>query len=121
MLAQSFSWRRSYLSLLVATVIVVATADFFFYGHAIGWTAAAFTAVMLILLSARDNRFIETVGGRVCALAAVGLIAALIEQPTQLNVTYAFICLGALALINTGGWVADFPAWVLRLGRWLAT
>src|SRR2546423_1149873 len=116
----SSSWRRSYSFILLATAIIVAAADFLFYDHAIGWTAAALVAVMFLLLATRDNHFIEAVGGRVLTLALVGLLFALVEQPTWLNVTYAIVCLSGLALINTNGWENDFTRWLGRWAAWVA-
>src|SRR2546428_354041 len=114
------SWRRSYAFVLIATVLIVAAADFFLYGHALGWTAAAVAAVMLAAIALRNTAFLRTTGGRVFALAAVGLLFALVEEPTWLNITYAVLCLGALAIINSMGWEPNFWPWVRRIGTWLA-
>jgi hypothetical protein len=113
--------RRSYGVLLTATLLTVAAADFFFYGHMIGWTTAAFAMNLLIFLALRDSRFLKPAGGKIILLAAVGLLLALIEQPTWLNITYIILCLGALGIINTFGWQRDFPDWAKRWGRLLAT
>src|SRR5437763_9027430 len=121
MLSASLSWRRSYAFVVVATLIVVAAADFFLYGHTLGWTAAIVAAALLAAVAARNTTFLRTTGGRVFAVAAVGLLFALVEQPTWLNVTYALLCLGALAVINAMGWEPDFWPWVQRLGKWAAT
>src|SRR4051794_40840707 len=91
--ASSASWRKSYTFVLIATACIVAAADVFFWHSAIGWTAAAITAAMFALVAARDTRFLGTVGGRVFTIALVGLLFALVEQPTWLNVTYALVCL----------------------------
>lgn len=48
------SWRQSYTFLVIATIIVVATADFFLYGHRLGWTAAIVAAAMLLVMATRD-------------------------------------------------------------------
>ena len=114
-------WRRSYVVLLAATLVIVAAADFFFYGHTIGWTAAAFAAVLLAVLAFRDARFMGTVGGRVVLLASIGLLYALVEQPTWLNVTYTILCIAALAIVNTSGWQPGFPEWVKRWSALLLT
>jgi len=116
-----FTLRRSYAFLLLATVTSVALADFFFYDHRIGWTVAAFTAIFLALFAFRDARFLRTLTGKIIALATIGLLLALIEQPTWLNVPYTILCLGALAIVNTFGPPRDVPQWVKRLTRLLAT
>jgi hypothetical protein len=121
MILMSGSWRRSYSFVLTATLLVVAGADYLIYGHALGWTAAMVGAALLVLLSMRDFGFASTVGGKVIALAAIGLLLALVEQPTWLNVTYALLCLAGITLINHFGWQPEFWPWVRRLTRWLCT
>jgi hypothetical protein len=115
------SWRQSYAFVFLGTLGIVAAADFFMYGHRLGWTIAAVAAAMLAVLCIRDSRFLQTTGGKLAAAAMVGLLVALIEQPTWLNVTYALICLSVLALINSGGWTSDFTRWLQRWFRWLGT
>ncbi|MEO6434908.1 MAG: hypothetical protein ABIP55_03990, partial [Tepidisphaeraceae bacterium] len=115
------SWRQSYPFLVIATIVVVATGDFFVYGHRLGWTAAIVAAAMLLALATRDTRFLGTFGGRVVWLATIGLFAAMVEQPTLLNLAYLFICLSALALTNSQGWEADFTRWAGRWMRWAVT
>jgi hypothetical protein len=115
------SWRRSYAVLAIGTLVSVATADFLFYGHRIGWTAAVFTLVLLVLIAFRNSRFTRTVGGKIVAAAAVGLLLALVEQPTWLNVPYTILCLGGLAIVNAFGLPRSFPEWMKRWGRLLAT
>jgi len=118
----SGSWRRSYSYVLAATVGVVAAADYLIYdGRALGWTAAIVVGVLLAVLAVRDWSFLRTTGGKVFAVAAIGLLLALVEQPTWLNVLYALVCLAAIALINHFGWQADFWPWVRRLGGWITT
>ncbi|MEA2710911.1 MAG: hypothetical protein QOF78_3512 [Phycisphaerales bacterium] len=115
------SWRQSYTFLVLATLAVVAAADFFLYNHRIGWTAALVAAAMLMVLAIRDTTFLGISGGRIAWLATIGLLFALVEQPTWLNILYIFVCLGVLALINTKGWDNDFVRWLRRFARWLAT
>lgn len=112
------SWRRSYTFILCSTIAVVALADYFFYDHPVGWPAAILAGAMLALLATRSMRFLATTGGRVVALAAIGLLVALIEQPTLLNVCYVLVCLSALALTNSLGWDNDFTRWLGRFARW---
>jgi hypothetical protein len=57
----------------------------------------------------------------VFALASLGLLVALVEEPTWLNITYALLCLGRLALIKLRRLAAGLLAWVQRLGKWLFT
>ena len=71
MLAIHSRWRRSYGILLLATAVVVAAADFLFYGHPIGWSTALFTAVFLGVLCARDARFLAIARGRQLSLTRI--------------------------------------------------
>ena len=114
------NWRRSYTFVCLATASIVAAADFFFYGHVVGWTVAAILAAMFFLIAARDTRFLQTTLGRILTLALLGLLIALIEQPFYLNVAYALLCLSAIALINKTGAHNDFTRWLRQWTRWLA-
>jgi hypothetical protein len=117
--ASQTTFRRSYAFILAATALFVAAADFFFYGHPIGWTAAALSGVMFCLLAARDSTFLQTMPGRILTLALVGLIASMVEEPTWLNVSYAILCTSALALINAEGFDNDFLRWLGRFFTWV--
>lgn len=114
-------WRRSYAFTAGATVVVVAFADFFFYRHVVGWTAALIAAMLIGALAFRQTRFLSSIGGRLLFLASVGLLLALVEQPTWFNVSYLIVCLGGLALTNHRGWESDFSRWVQRWIRWAMT
>ena len=113
------SWRRSYALVVIATLTVVAGADFLIYGRTLGWSCALVAATMLAALALRDTAFCRTHGGRLCALAAAGLLLALVEQPTWLNIAYLLVCASALSIINAQGWEPDFWPWMKRLMRWL--
>ena len=112
-------WRKSYLVLVLATLALVALADRLLYAQRVGWTAAVVAAAMLAVLALRDARFLKLPGGRVTWLAALGLLLALVEQPTWLNILYILLCLSVLALINAHGWDSDFVRWLRRLAAWL--
>src|SRR5688572_10553415 len=86
------AWRKSYSFLVVGTVGVVAAADLLLYGHRLGWTAALVAAAMLAVLAIRDTRFTTIPGGRIAWVATVGLLLALFEQLTWLNILYIFVC-----------------------------
>ena len=116
------TWRKSYPVLLLGTIAVVVAADFLLYGsHRLGWSAALVAAAMLALLAVRDTRFLAHTGGRIAWAAAAGLLLALFEQPTWLNILYILVCFAVLAIVNTHGWDSDFVRWLRRLARWLFT
>jgi hypothetical protein len=108
------SWRRSYSVLVTATLITVALADFLFYDHVLGWTAAAFTFFLLFLLVASDGRFLRSAGGWIALVALLGLLYSLIEQPTWLNIPYALLCLTALVIISRTGWQRNVSEWIAQ-------
>jgi len=115
------AWRRSYAVLFLGTLGVVASADVLLYSHRLGWNAALVAAVMLAVLAVRDTTFLAHAGGRIAWAAAAGLLLALFEQPTWLNIAFMLLCLSALALINRHGWEGDVVRWVGRFVRWIAT
>ena len=115
------SWRQSYALVVIGTFGVVLAADRLLYdSRSLGWTSALVAAAMLAVLAVRDTRFLDMRGGRIAWLATVGLLLALIEQPTWLNVLYILVCFATLALINGHGWDNDFTRWLGRFGHWLA-
>lgn len=107
--------RRGYLFLLGATALAVALADWLFYGHAIGWTAALFAAAVIALLAARDGGFLRTWPGRAVTLAAGGLLAALVEEPAPLAVFMTCLAVGMLAVLNRNDWPGGAREWAARL------
>jgi hypothetical protein len=115
-----FNWRRSYALLLAATLGAVWAADYLFYGQPLGWAGSLFLAMLIAMIAIRSARFLRTWGGRVIALAALGLCFALVEEPTWLNLTYALLCIGTLAIINRDGWANNLPQWARRWARLLA-
>src|SRR4029078_7566267 len=75
---------------------------------------------MCCLIAARDTRFYRTISGRAFTLALVGLLFAMVDQPTTLNVGYAILCLSGISLISAFGPESDFTRWVSRWTRWLS-
>ena len=106
------TWRRSYSLLITSTLLTVALADFFFYDHVIGWTAAGFTFVLLLLVTLHDPRPLRTRGGWIILLALLGLIYSLVEQPTWLNIPLTLLCLGMLAIVAQTGWQRNATDWI---------
>ena len=112
------SWRRSYGFVLIATVAVVFTADSLLYNHRLGWCAALVAAALLGVLALRDMSFLAHAAGKITWAAAAGLLLALFEQPTMLNILFMLASLAVLALINSSGWDSDAIRWLRRIVRW---
>src|SRR5687767_6719029 len=94
------SWRRGYSFLLGATLLAVAFADWLFYGHPVGWTAGLFASFVLFLLALRGGGFLRTGAGLGVLVAAGGLIAALVEEPTPLGVAMVVLATSMIAILN---------------------
>ena len=108
-------WRRGYWFLIAATTLSVALADWLFYGHPVGWTAGLFTAFVLALLTLRGGAFLRNWRGMLVLLAAGGLVAALVEEPTPLAVLLAILAACMLAVLNRNAWPGGTRLWALRL------
>jgi hypothetical protein len=109
------AWRRGYWFLIVATVLSVALADWLFYGHPVGWTAGLFAAFVVALLTLRGGAFLRTGRGVLVVLAAGGLVAALVEEPTPLAVLLTALAASMLAVLNRNPWPGGTRLWALRL------
>jgi len=110
-------WRRGYWFLLAATLLSVALADGLFYGHPVGLSAGLFTFFVLALLIVRGGAFLRSWPGRVVLLAAGGLVAALVEEPTLLAVMMAALAVAMLAVLNRNPWPGGTGQWTLRLAE----
>jgi hypothetical protein len=108
-------WRRGYSFLLGATVLAVAFADWLFYGHPVGWTAGLFASFVLVLLALRGGGFLRTGTGLGVLLAAGGLIAALVEEPTPLAVAMVVLATSMIAVLNRNPWPGGARQWSARL------
>ena len=108
-------WRRGYWFLLAATATCAVAADWLFYEHPLGWTVGLFTALLLVVLAVRGGGFLHTVGGRAVAVAAGGLVAALVEEPTTLAVLLSLLAVAMLAVLNRNRWPGGVRQWAARL------
>jgi hypothetical protein len=108
-------WRRGYWFLIAATSLSVALADWLFYGHPVGWTAGLFAAFVLALLTLRGGAFLRNWRGVLVLLAAGGLVAALVEEPTSLAVLLATLAASMLAVLNRNAWPGGTRPWAVRL------
>lgn len=110
----SMKWRTRSWVIVVLSFGVAALADFLFYGHPIGLNAAFCMAVMLCLLHVRRRAPRSRVACVLLALAAAGLVGALVEQPTPLNIACAGICIVMLAMTRRRGWTTSLWLWANR-------
>jgi hypothetical protein len=115
------SWQRSYALTVFATIALVASADFLFYRHVIGWSAAILAALLVAVIAFRQTPFFRSLGGRILLVASSGLLFALAEEPTWFNVTYLIVCLSAITIAQHRGWESDFVRWARRWAHWLVT
>jgi hypothetical protein len=113
----SGSWRRGYWFLLGATVLCVALADWLFYGHTLGWSAALFTAALMTALALRGGGFMCSGAGRAVAAAAGGIVAALVEEPTPIAILLAALAVMMLAVLNRNRWPGGAREWAARLAE----
>ena len=97
---------------MIATLAVVAAADFFLYrgARASAGPRPSSRPAMLVVLAVRDTRLPQHRSADAsCWLATLGLLArtgrAADAGSTSL---YILVCLSALALINSAGWETNF-------------
>jgi hypothetical protein len=109
--------RRGYGFLLGATAACVAVADWLFYAHPVGWSAALFMTILVALLALRGGGFLRGWPGRAVAAAAGGLVAALAEEPTPLAVGMAVLAVAMLAVLNRNPWPGGVGQWAVRLAE----
>ena len=110
------NWRRSGVMLGIAMAITATMADLFFYGHPIGWTAGGALLLMLGLVLLRSSRPRDGGPIRVLVILCAALAAALIEEPTRLNVACAIAAIGTLAIALRSDMEHDVAGWCRRWG-----
>lgn len=135
--ANTMNWRRSWVMLVIAVTATAALADLFFYGHPLGWTAGCYLLLVTGFVLMRRQRWGNNPRAMLAAILCLGLVGALAEEPTRLNVVFAIAALGTLAilvrcdaLLNVGQWIRRYAmllgdpllrplsdSWIT--GRWL--
>ncbi|QNN23494.1 DUF4173 domain-containing protein [Planctomycetales bacterium ZRK34] len=115
-LGQSVAPTRTVIFLLLATLGLVALADFFFYDHLIGITAGLYTAALLVIVLARYPAALKSVPGVITTLALIGLIGAMIDWPGWLEIILTACALLMLVRIGQRRWQTDPFVW---FGHWL--
>jgi hypothetical protein len=112
---EALRWGRGYWFVLGATVAAVCAADWLFYGHVIGWSVGLYMALIVALLALRGGAFLSSWPGRAVTLAAGGLVAALVVEPTPLAVLLAALSVAMLAVLNRNQWPGGAGEWAVRL------
>ncbi|MCX5661541.1 MAG: DUF4173 domain-containing protein [Planctomycetota bacterium] len=105
---------RSSTSLFLMFLLLVALADFFFYGHTVGWTLGAYAGALLFALLLRGSRAMRTGGGALLLAGVVGLALAAAEHPGTLVVLLLLLGVVSLAMVGRGGWTSSISAWFAR-------
>jgi len=89
--------RTSFSVKLSAGAALLALADFFFYGHDIGWTFAPFATLLLIVLALLHRGLLANTFNRAAALLIFPLLLQIVEAPNTLALSLT--CLGLIVLI----------------------
>ena len=92
---------------------MAALADWFFYGHVLGWTVGLFALALLMAMMVRGKH--SGVAGRVVWGLAFLLVVGLVEEPTAVGSGLMMLGVATLAVISEEGWTSSVTQWV---GRW---
>lgn len=105
--------RLSWLVLLVA--LLVACADWLFYGQPLGWSLSLVCVAGTMAVIARGGAHLVSRGALVCGAALAGLITALAAQPGPLVFVMTVAALAAFTIIVREGIAQDAVAMAARL------
>jgi len=117
--------RFGFAVLIGLSLLTAALADFFFYGHVIGWTMGGFFCLLLVFLLVRHGRAIvcgrHRSWGWSLSIMTSGSCVSLVLEPGAIAFLLSLIGLGSLAMLARGAWVSDGFGWgwLVRLaGLW---
>lgn len=100
---------------------LVAAADFLFYGHTLGCSAAIYTVVLLTAILQFGTGVSRGRAVLLLGVLVAGLALALAEEPTPLALLMTALGFTTLALTQRHGWTSDVGVWLRRaislLGR----
>ena len=116
-----WSLRRRGSFVLALTAGLVVLGDWLFYERQIGWSASLFGLALLLAVVLRGPGLWRGRGRAwwVVASATMGVILALVLQPSVLAVGLGLVGLVMLAVIDRAGWTWSVGRWVLQLGRFV--
>lgn len=100
--------------LVTATLFLVATSDWLFYGQPVGWNLGLWELAVMSVVILTHRQAIRSWPGRLLVVAVVGLSAALMAQPGPLVVLVGAVAALSLALIGRSGWEGRATAWTRR-------
>lgn len=104
-----------------ASLLLVILADVLFFRHVIGWTAGLFTAALAAAILARRAPGSAGPARRLLGIVLLGLVVALVEEPTLMAMLVTCIAIVSLAIISREGWTAAPAAWRRRWMRFVFT
>src|SRR4051812_14325479 len=117
MAAHFWSWRFRYPFLLVSCLAMVAVADWLFYQAPLGCNTAIYMDLLLVIVMMRAASPMRSWKEKLLVLANVGLIVALVEQPSGLVVFMAITGVGTLTIAQRVRWPRTVPEWAARWWR----
>ncbi|MEQ1577138.1 MAG: DUF4173 domain-containing protein [Hyphomicrobium sp.] len=118
---QETSWSRADepapgLLLVAAAIGLTASADFLFYGSAVGWTLGAFALLVLSVSALYNRSHLRSLAGKVSFALTLGLCGALIECPSTLAVAMTLVGLAAFCVAGHAGVKSRELGWLRGLG-----
>jgi hypothetical protein len=116
-------WRRSALGLVLLVVGLVALADSLFYEHVPGWTLGLFVAALGDAILLRSTR-LRGASAVVAVTAWMGLLLALVVDPSRLACALAVVLLAILSTLGADPWDGRVSVWLstgsrLALRGWM--
>ena len=102
----------TFLAKCGAAAVLILAADWFFYGHAIGWTGGLFGLAALGAIVLTRPFTIRKLEGRVCLILAAGLCMALVNNPSLYAISLLVVAVLSVSL-------APYLAGRLDAGRWV--
>ncbi len=107
------TWRRNGMLLLVCGLLV-ALADWLFYGQPVGWTVGCSAALLTTLMVLRYPELRETAPTSYLTFAVLGLALAAVEQPGALNIALLTTAVVSLAITGRQGRSQGVASWLTR-------